>query len=126
MQQRAAGAQHVDDNVVRFEDVDTVQRRVGARQVRTIRANRVSDFKTVLQADVVVVWTVATGGMYRTGTRFQRHVVAEDRRNVEVQERVFEAHQLQGVTFHGAQHGVVSDMRALQHAFNQIFARITA
>lgn len=30
VQQRAAGAQHVDNNVVRFEDVDAVQRRVGA------------------------------------------------------------------------------------------------
>ena len=121
VQQRAAGAQHVDDDVVRFEDVDTVQRRVGARQIRSVRANRVSDFQTVLQADVVVVRTVATGGMHRTGTRFQRHVVAQDRRNVEVQERVFEAHQLQRVAFHGAQHGVVADMRALQHALNQIF-----
>jgi hypothetical protein len=26
--------------------------------------------------------------MHRTGTRIQRHVVAQDRRNVEVQERV--------------------------------------
>ncbi len=121
VQQRAAGAQHVNDDVVRFEDVDTVQRRVGAWQVRTVRTHRVSDFKTVFQADAVVVRTVTTGGMYRTGTRIQRHVIAQDRRHIEVQEWVFEAHQLQRVTFHGAQHGVVGDVRAFQHAFDQIF-----
>ena len=121
VQQRAAGAQHVDNNVVRFEDVDAVQRRVGARQVRAVRPNRVGDFQTVLQADVVVVRAVATGGMYRTGTRVQRYVVAQNRRNVEVQERVFEAHQFQRVAFYGAQHGVIGDVRAFQYAFDQVF-----
>src|SRR5690606_36082925 len=33
VQQGTAGAQHVDYDVVRFKDVDTVQRRVGAWQV---------------------------------------------------------------------------------------------
>ncbi len=59
--------------------------------------------------------------MYCTRTGFQRHVVAQDCRNVEVQERVFEAHQLQRIALHGAQHGVVGDVRAFQHAFHQIF-----
>ncbi|MNG20188.1 hypothetical protein D3C76_1424800 [compost metagenome] len=93
VQQRAAGAQHVDDNVVSFEDVDTVQRRVSARQVRTVRTDRVSDFQTVFQADVVVVRAVATGGMYRTSTRFQSDVIAQDCRDVEIKERMFEAQQ---------------------------------
>ena len=123
VQQRAAGAKHVNDDVVGFKDVDTVQRRVGARQVRAIRTDRVGDFQTVFQADVVVVRTVAAGGMHRTGTRVQRDVVAQDRRNVEVQERVFEAHQLQRVAFYGTQHAVISDVRAFKHAFNQIFCQ---
>ena len=121
VQQRAAGAQHIHDDVVGFKDVDTVQSRISTRQVRAVRANRVSDFQTVLQADVVVVRTMATGGMHRTGTGFQRDVIAQDCRDIEVEERVLEAHQLQRVTFHGAQHGVVGDVRAFQHALHQIF-----
>jgi hypothetical protein len=46
--------------------------------------------------------------MHRTGTRVQRHVVAQDRRNVEVEERMFKAHQLQLSAFHHRQHGVIS------------------
>ncbi|MND64808.1 hypothetical protein D3C80_561550 [compost metagenome] len=76
VQQRTAGTQHVDDDVVSFEDVDTVQRRVGARQISAVRANRIRDFQTVFQADIVIVRTVATSSMNRTGTRFQRDVIA--------------------------------------------------
>ena len=36
---------------------------------------------------------------------------------------MFEAHQFQRVALHGAQHGVVGDVRAFQHAFHQIFRR---
>lgn len=77
VQQRAAGAQHIHDDVVGFKDVDTVQSRISTVQVRAVRPHRVSDFQTVLQADVVVVRAVTTGGVYRTGTGFQRNVVAQ-------------------------------------------------
>ena len=121
VQQRTAFAQHFDDDVVGFKDVNTVQRRIGPRQVGTVRADRVGNFQAVFLADGVVVRTVAAGGMDRTGTRIQSDVIAEDGRYVEVEERMLKAHQFQFITFHRRQDGVIRNTRAFHHAFNQIF-----
>ena len=58
--------------------------------------------------------------MHRTGTGVQRHVLAEDRRHVEVHERVFEAQQLQIGAFAAAQHRPFGDAGAFHHAFYQL------
>ena len=121
VQQRAAVTQHLNDDVVGFEDVDAIQRRIGTRQVSTVRANRVGDFQTVFLADGVVVRTVAAGGMHRTGTRVQRHVVAKDRRHVEIEERMLKAHQLKLRTLYRRQNSVVRRANALHYALNQVF-----
>ena len=64
---------------------------------------------------------MTTGGMHCTGTGFQRHVVAQDRRHIKIEERVFKTHQFQVRTFHHAQHGKLTDTSAFHHAFQQIF-----
>ena len=121
MQQRAALTQHLNDDIVGFEDVDTVQGRIGAWQISSVRANRVSDFQTVFLADRVVVRTVAAGGMHRAGTGIQRHVVAKDRRHVEIQERMLETHQFKLGAVHRRQDGVIGRANALHHALDQVF-----
>ncbi len=59
--------------------------------------------------------------MHSTGTRIQRHMLAEDSWNVEVQERVLEAQQFKRIAFHSAQHGEIGDTGAFHHAVDQIF-----
>ena len=59
--------------------------------------------------------------MYRTGTRVQRDVIAQDRRDVEIEERMLKAHQLQLGAVHHRQDGVISNAGALHHAFDQVF-----
>ncbi len=121
VQQRAVVTQHVDDDVVGFEDVDAVQGRVRPGQVRAVRANRVSDLQTVFQADSVVVRAVATGGMHRTGTCFQGDVFAQNRWHIEIEKRMLKAQMLQLGTFNGTQNAVIGDVCAFQHALHQIF-----
>ena len=45
-------------------------------------------------------------------------MVAEDRRNVEVEERMLKAHQLQFITFHRRQDGVIRHTRAFKKQFS--------
>lgn len=92
-------------------------------QVSAVRANRVGDFQTVFLADGVVVRTVAASGMHRTGTGIQRHVVAKDRRHVEIEERMLKAHQLKLRTLYRRQNSVVRRANALHYALNRVFRR---
>ena len=73
--------------------------------------------------DDIVIRTVAWRGMHRTGTRVQRDVIAQDRRDVKIEERVLKAHQLQLGAVHHRQDGVISNAGALHHAVDQVFCQ---
>src|SRR5471030_350913 len=118
VQQSTLLAQDFNDNVIGFEDKFAVQRRIGTRQITAVRANRVRHFKTVFLADNKVIWTMARCGMYSPRTGIKSHVITQNRRNVEAQERVLEAQQLQISAFALTQNGPLSDTRTLHHALN--------
>ena len=121
VQQRAFFLQQRNDDVVRFEDVHAIQRRISARQISAVRANRVSGFQAVFLTDHIVVRAVARRGVNGTGTGIQGNVIAEDCRNVEAHKRMGKAQQLKLRTFYRAENGVIGHADTLHYAFNQIF-----
>ena len=121
VQQRAFFTQQFNNQVVRFEDVNAVQPRISSRQIRAVRANRVSDFQTVFLADGVVVRTVAACGMHRAGAGIQGHVIAQNGWHVEAHKRMSKAHQLQLGAFYAAENGVIRNADALHYACDEVF-----
>ena len=118
VQQRAFFGQQRNHNIVRFKDVHTVQCRISTRQISAVRTYRVSNFQTVFLADDIVIRTMAWRGMYRARTGIQRHVIAEDRRNVEAHKRMGKAQQFKLRPFYGGENGIACRANALHHAFN--------
>ncbi|CCJ96703.1 alpha-L-glutamate ligases, RimK family [Cronobacter malonaticus 507] len=121
IQQRAFFTQQLNNLIVRFEDVNAIQTRIRARQIRAVRTDRIRNLQTIFLADGVVVRAVAACGMHRAGTGIERHVLTENSRNVKAHERVRKAHQFKLRAFGFAKHGVISDVDALHHALKQIF-----
>ena len=121
VQQRAFLFQQLNDHVVGFKYVDPIQRRIGAWQIAAIRADRIGGFDAIFLADDIVIRAVARRRVYRTGTGFQRHVIAQHHQRLNRQERMLEFLQLQRRAFAFAQHTPFADARALHHAFDQIF-----
>jgi hypothetical protein len=64
--------------------------------------------------------------MHRTGTGIQRHVVAKDRRHVEIEERMLKAHQFKLGAVHRRQDGVIGAPTRFITLSTRSFARISA
>ncbi len=102
MQQRTALCEHLDDVLVRLENLLAGEDRCGWQET-PVAADRVVDREAVPLADDEVFLAVARRGVHGAGAAFERHVLTEDYGHDAIVEGMTQSQVLERHAFHAAQ-----------------------